>query len=1233
MSAGSDQTPRTPQPRLPSLAGNTPIPTVGTSQGIFSQYETQSLAPPALPQYELLQMLGQGAMGVVYLARHRQLQRNVALKMMLGGRFDADGLTRFRYEAETIARCRHPNIIQIYEVGDYLGQPFLALELAQGGSLHDRLQKGFLAPYEAAALMEVVARAVHHAHTHGIVHRDLKPANILLDAHGQPKISDFGLAKQIDAGTDGLTRTGMVVGTPHYMAPEQALGQVRAVTAVSDVYALGVILYELLCGHVPLEGEGTLGTLMLVATQEPPPLESWGVRVPRDLSAICMKCLEKEPHKRYASAEELAQDLARFRVGIPVMARPVGPVQRFGRWCLRKPLVAGLVLLVGAMFLCGLPTMTYLAFRANANYNIAREKEADARNSAKLAQLREQEAIAQKREANEQKLEAIKQKQKADAEVLRSLARLVQLRGATGSRLMNENDLLASLVWTAEALQGCTELRDSPALNAESQAAAGHLASLLEMRLSTSLSQSPQLVWETTLAELPHDFWFEMNGSALSLLNAAGFQSCDFKTGQIGPHRVVLPGPRKLVLTDDRKFAAIVEGNRLELWDMLQGKRFRELTLPPQTSEVYPHWLSVSPNQRYALFSSWRYAGPTQLWLFDLQTGRPLNNDDVNAGVWGVNGATFSTDSSRLIYKPHAYPEIQTWVPPNAKPEPGVKVEYPKEGLHQVSSKMNWLADVAREGTGMRLYHIPHKTWQEHSFHARIKGEVQAITFSPTENYVVTVDADHQICLWETATGRLVCEPVRLPSAAAELHFNVAETRLLIVGRNGAAHLWDIRSGHLLGPPLRHALPIRSARWDATGRYLATLAVDGSLRLWNLENLDWGRLLPHPVSATKLCFHPDGRLTTAGADGMVRIWDGKTGKLVDHEPKGPPFPGPALDVSWGDNGRVLSVVADAKVVILSPDAWFRANERGEPPPRPMALGLNFVARYAVVNPVRPQVFFTYASRYNYFDLDRKIDLAANREPVKFAQVEKIQFSPDGKRVAFVSGEGDPLHRGGEKPVRVLETTTGEERYAFTLPPGKIAQLDISPDSKYLALGANYGLRIWDLATGALVIDELPAQHQIQIIRFGPRASHRADYDLLTVTSENVASVWDVNTRQMQGVQIDLGGVPFLVELVAQGTQILAVLQDGSVRLWDVTKGEPLTPHWQHGERLRDAKLSPDRRVLALLGRNGLTRIWTLPEPETRTPDNWRALAQRLSARQLTDQDKLLPVRTNRPPTK
>jgi serine/threonine-protein kinase len=443
--------------------------------------------------YEILGVLGRGAMGVVYRAQQKGLNRTVALKMIRAGDVARpDELARFRTEAEAVARLQHPNITQVYEVGEHNGCPFLSLEFVNGGSLQKRMAGQPQPVLLAARLVQVLAQTMAFAHGRGVVHRDLKPANVLLQvtdasdgsdvtngglriadcgsaaesAIRNPqsailKVSDFGLAKRLEEDS-GQTRTGAVLGTPGYMAPEQALGQTRDVGPAADQYALGAILYELLTGRPPLQGATVWETLDQVRTQEPVPPSRLQPKVPRDLDTICLKCLQKEPAKRYADCAALAEDLRRFVAGEPIRARPVSAAARLWRWGRRNPGVAALTATVFVLLVACAAVLTVAYFhvqdeKARAEANAAAETEA--------RHLADQSA----KEAGQARESADKQRRLA----LDTLGTLIgkvqeQLRDAPATQRLRR-DLLETAL---HGLQQVAESADTAGLRDRSMAAA-----------------------------------------------------------------------------------------------------------------------------------------------------------------------------------------------------------------------------------------------------------------------------------------------------------------------------------------------------------------------------------------------------------------------------------------------------------------------------------------------------------------------------------------------------------------------------------------------------------------------------------------------------------------------------------------------------------------------------------------------------------------------------------------
>ena len=350
--------------------------------------------------YELLDVVARGGMGVVYRARQVSLNRVVALKMILAGKLaDEADVSRFHAEAEAAAMLDHPGIVPIYEIGEHKGQHYFSMGYVDGVSLSDRVKDGPLPPHEAAAYLLKIAEAVAFAHEHGVIHRDLKPSNVLLDRAGDLKVSDFGLAKRVQSDSD-LTATGQVLGTPSYMPPEQASGEVDDITELSDIYSLGATCYCLLTGNPPFAAASAVETLRQVVETEPIPPKDVNPDVDLDLQTITLKCLEKRPERRYRSATELALELERFINGEPIHARPISGIERLWRWCKRRPKVAGLTAAVVLMALFIAIASPLAALRQASLRRDADQRAREAQTARGQARTAQSEAEQRERVAN-----------------------------------------------------------------------------------------------------------------------------------------------------------------------------------------------------------------------------------------------------------------------------------------------------------------------------------------------------------------------------------------------------------------------------------------------------------------------------------------------------------------------------------------------------------------------------------------------------------------------------------------------------------------------------------------------------------------------------------------------------------------------------------------------------------------------------------------------------------------
>ena len=815
----------------------------------------ESVGAPAaeVPGYEILGVLGRGGMGVVYKARHRQLKRLVALKMILAGAHaGTEELDRFRIEAEAVARLQHPGIVQIHEIGEHEGLPFLSLEFVPGGSLQQALTQTLWPARRAAELTLALVQAIHYAHQRGVIHRDLKPANVLLTADGQPKVSDFGLAKQLDEA--GRTHTGQILGTPRYMAPEQAGGNNKQVGPHTDVYALGAILYEFLTGRAPFRAVSVSETLELVRTQEPVPPSRLQPSTPRDLETICLKCLQKEPARRYASAAALADDLQRFLDGRPITARPIGTPERLWRWCRRNPRVAilsalTLILLVSAVIVSSaayLVTSAALSAETtalNAEETALTEKTAAlsektaaltektaALSEARLAKTAAEAATKGEREA------ALREKglRKEEARQRRlAVERLVRFSVANGARLLEDGDSASALLYFIDALKNDPENEG-----------------IHRCRIARVLDAAARPVHMGFHDRAVSHVAFDPSGN---LLVSAGKDGC------------------------------------ARIWDLSSSAQLASLR---HKAEV--RWAAFDPTgQRVATASS---DGVVQVW--EARSGRPYGSplalrkaaahiafspDGLHVAAAG--GDKYAMTETRTNNLSMPGPMRQQMIPqgPGRPPliimVPGLPTMIPLTTIHNPRGVV-------------RVWNVSDGSVR-HT--VNISGWLNRVAFSPRDNYFVTaggrgttgLSVNGEARVWSVATGKPVTEALEHPAEVTSAVFSPDGRRLLTacgqaVSGRGEARVWDVKTGDLIGRPMEHALQVIEAAFSPDGRFVVTASNDATARVWDADTGE-PRTMPlrHGDRLTAAAFSPDGRrVLTASRDGTARIWDAESGDLA-----------------------------------------------------------------------------------------------------------------------------------------------------------------------------------------------------------------------------------------------------------------------------------------------------------------------------------------------------------------
>lgn len=987
---------------VPSTREHGEMPTLG---GVIA-------VPHSIPGFEILGELGRGGMGVVYKARDVHLNRTVALKTLFGGALSTPTQRdQFRREAEAIAHLDHPNIVPVYEVGEANGCPYFSMKFFAGGSLARRDRRPRDDFNKIARLVETTARAVHHAHQRGILHRDLKPSNILLDDEGGPHVADFGLAKRFDPQS-GPSDVSTIAGTPGYMAPEQAISG-RDLTTATDVYGLGAILYELLSGRPPFEGDSPLALLRQLVEDSPPRLASFRPNVPRDLETIAFKCLEKEPRRRYETAQELAEDLHRWQSGRPIRARPTPAWEYAWRWVVRHPVTAGLTAL------CAAALIALVAALSISNNRIRQSLafEQQARNDLSAAMGREQQQLYFERIGSAHRLWLSNQTVRAEQlidwcphplrnwewhyldrqrrmDCIKLSDRDVPVEGVAHSA---DGTLLATAdrdglirLWNAETLKLIRSWPGRPFIMRMVFSPDGRHLLTAERSGTVESVRVWDVVSGLEFAQLRGGRWVDISrdGSRVATVSDLAVDIYEWPSRRL-IH--TLTGHTKAIWVavfdnDGRRVVTTSLDLTVRFWDVATGQAVREpLVTPHHVSSVkfLPHGRILLAQQADAL-------------IIDEKTGREL--DRFPPAVWGADRIALSADGQ-------------------------------------------WLAWPLRDGT-IKVWNTESRE-DEYSLRGH-PPYIAGITFTRDKKQLITVGQDSTIRVWgfsRPTDYRTIC---RL-RANGGLSFSRDGRRIAIALAGSGSHLgeenqvriYDVDSSR----ELRQLNGLGSIAWGPNDRWLATHRNDGSISLWDPDSgKELRRLTAKGHRSLRFAMSPDQSLLAGGTvTGHVIVWnvnDGGDPIVADGHV------GIVNSLAFSPDGQTL-VTCDRDGNVCFRDRQGTVLRRWE---------LKSSIQRVLVSPDNRYLLTAGGST-----VATLWDIATGAELQKYHGHTSWVWG-----VAF-NQAGDRLFTGGaDETVRVWDVASGHELLQLPGPRGLVGHLALSPDGNSL-MAADDAIRVWEIA--------------------------------------------------------------------------------------------------------------------------------------------------------------------------
>jgi WD40 repeat protein/tRNA A-37 threonylcarbamoyl transferase component Bud32 len=1167
--------------RLKQTSGDVPLmkagpggPEIPGRDSIRDGTASPGSAVPTIPGYEIVSELGRGGMGVVYKARQLGLNRLVALKMVLAGpHAQARELTRFRQEAEAVARLHHPNIIQVFDIGEAEGIAYFALEYVEEGSLVQRLRGDPQALESSVRLIETLASAVHFAHRRGIVHRDLKPANILLagsaagdlghkefnlaysPATYQPKIADFGLAKRIDE-KGSRAQSVEVVGTPSYMAPEQAAGKAHLLGPATDVYALGAILYEMLTGRPPFKGATPLDTIVQVLHEEPVRPSRLRPSLPRDLENICLKCLNKEPARRYSSAALLADDLQRYRKGKPIMARPVGPVERSWKWARRRPLAAALLAGMILSVVLGFAGVTWQWQEARRARDIALEE---------------------KRDKEVERLQAEYARAEADGERSRTKTALYYSRIAQSQLQWQVNDVNGAML----SLAKCVPLAD----HEDRRGWEWHyLLGLFHSDLFTLSHPNPGEGGNAIFQPDGRSIVSVVGGNATDDDAHPGeLRVWDAAAGSLMTAYSVRGTAHRLVIRPDGERLALATTNGALL--ILEAATGKELVSRPPTGHMTAG-LAFSPDGKALALASWD--GTVKLCNADTgEVSHTLlgHSGRVHSVVFHPDGlrlASAGWDETVRIWEAVTGKEIMTL---RGHKSPVYGVAFSPDGKLLASAGSNGNLRIWELATGRSIQSLTPRL-----------GAVLSTAFSPDSRYLAYSGGDGTVRVWDVESGieRVIFRGHTAPVESVQ--FSPDSQRLVSASpQQGAVKVWDftrppeqaifarvrgradqiIKVRDLTGRAetavlARTGPDIEALAFHADGRKLVSVAVGGKLQTWDASSGLLEDQLSLPMCdelvspAVLAAFNPGGTRIAGRAredDRLVKVWNVADGKEVGS------FRAhtlPVLCVRFSSDGRKLVTCAsDPRAAGLPHEIMVWEAATGN---RLATLtGQGLVMNTAFSPDGHALALGTHDGKLWLMEWEgpgRMLSLVGHKGPVA-----AIAFSRDGKLLASAGVEDRTLKFWALDGLDVATATGPRAVHTVAVPPF-VCDLAFSLDGQRLAGISRDALKMWDVGTGHEVLTLKGAPQRHWDPAFNPRVAFSPDGKHLVGTNwDESISMWDAVLQDDENT-------------LARHQLARRQAADARATLWHLQEAEDCVEHANpaaarfHLQRLGNAPLPP-----------------------------------------------------------